>query len=58
MPTEMDERIAEEAEEHGMTYSQYLRHIIREHEATPFECNDPVLCVDENGEKSQNEGAA
>ncbi|WP_225334925.1 CopG family transcriptional regulator [Halomicrobium urmianum] len=54
----MDERIAEEAEEHGMTYSQYLRHIIREHEATPFECNDPVLCVDENGEKSQNEGAA
>jgi hypothetical protein len=54
----MDERIAEEARKHGMSYSQYLRHIIREHESTPFECNDPVLCVDENGKGERNEGAA
>lgn len=58
MPTEMDETIAEEADKYGMTYSQYVRHAIRELEATPFECNDPVLCVDENGEKHRNEGAA
>jgi len=54
----MDERISEQAEKHEMTYSQYVRQAIREHEGTPFECDDTVLCVDGNGEKSRNEGAA
>lgn len=58
MPTEMDETIVEEAEKHGMTYSQYIRQAIRESSGTPMKCNDPILCVDENGEKLTNEGAA
>jgi hypothetical protein len=58
MPTEMDERIAEQAEKHGMTYSQYVRQVLNEHSGTPFECDESVLCVDENGEKPRNEGAA
>ncbi|MCJ0620096.1 ribbon-helix-helix protein, CopG family [Haloarcula hispanica] len=58
LPTEMDERISEQAEKHEMTYSQYVRQAIREHEGTPFECDDTVLCVDGNSEKSRNEGAA
>ncbi len=59
MPTEMDERIAEQAKEYGMTYSQYVRQALRENEGTPFECDETVLFADENGEVSENvEGAA
>lgn len=59
MPIEMDERIAEEAEKHGMQYSAYVRQVLKEHSASPFECDETVLCVDENGDLSDNvEGAA
>lgn len=58
MPPEMADDIDAEAQKHGMKTAQYVRQIIREHEGTPFECNDPVLCVDENSEKRRSEGAA
>jgi len=54
----MDERIANEAEKYGMTYSQYVRQVLNEHSGTPFECDETVLFADENGEKPRNEGAA
>ncbi len=54
MPIEMDEEIGEEADKHGMTYSQYVRQALRESMGTPFECDDAVLCVDENGQNQRN----
>ncbi|WP_144901392.1 CopG family transcriptional regulator [Halobellus captivus] len=50
----MDEEIGEEADKHGMTYSQYVRQALRESMGTPFECDDAVLCVDENGQNQRN----
>jgi len=59
IPIEMDERIGKEAEKHDMTYSKYVRQALRESMGTPFECENTVLCVDENGDTSENiEGAA
>lgn len=58
MPIEMDEEIAEEADKHGMSYSEYVRQALRESMGTPFECDDTVLCVDENVRKAREEGAA
>ncbi|WP_336001468.1 ribbon-helix-helix domain-containing protein [Halorientalis halophila] len=58
LPTEMDERIAEEADKHGMTYSQYVRQAIRELEGTPFNCDDTVLCTDENHSPENRETGA
>jgi len=54
----MDEQIAEEAKKHDMSYSQYVRQALRESMGTPFECDNTVLCVDENVQKARNEGAA
>ncbi|KAA9399688.1 CopG family transcriptional regulator [Haloarcula sp. CBA1129] len=54
----MDERIAEQAEKHDMTYSQYVRQVLNEHSGTPFECDETILCVDENSENPRKEGAA
>jgi len=50
MPPEMADRLDEEAAKHGMKTSEYVRQVLREHETTPFNCNDPVLCTDENHE--------
>ncbi|NLV09367.1 CopG family transcriptional regulator [Halomicrobium mukohataei] len=58
MPIEMDEKIAEEAERHEMDYSPYVRHLIQQALDSPFEQPNEVLCKDENGEISRNEGAA
>lgn len=58
LPIEMDEQIAEEAEKHGMTYSKYVRQALRESMGTPFDCDNTVLCVDENVRKAREEGAA
>lgn len=58
MPTEMDEMIAEEAQKHDMTYSQYVRQCIRENEGTPFEAENTVLCTDENSTQERKTGAA
>lgn len=53
LPTEMDEKIEEEKDKHGMTYSQYVREALRGYEPTPFDPEEadqePVLCADENG---------
>jgi Arc/MetJ-type ribon-helix-helix transcriptional regulator len=54
----MDEQIAEEAEKHGMSYSEYVRQALRESIGTPFDCEDQILTVDENPQRGQNEGAA
>jgi Arc/MetJ-type ribon-helix-helix transcriptional regulator len=58
LPIEMDEKIGEEADKHGMSYSEYVRQALRESMGTPFECDDTVLCVDENVRKAREEGAA
>ncbi|MBV0901836.1 CopG family transcriptional regulator [Haloarcula salina] len=55
----MDDKIVEEAEKHGVAYSEYVREVLRDHHRTPFDRpNEPVVCVDENGDDSRNEGAA
>jgi hypothetical protein len=59
MPTEMDEEVAESAENHDMTYSQYVRHCIRAHKSNSIEEPNVYLARDENGENARrNEGAA
>jgi predicted DNA-binding protein len=59
MPTEMDKNVQEAAEEHGLTYSEYVRHCIRSYSSNPIEEPNVYLARDENGENaSRNEGAA
>ncbi|MDZ7850081.1 MAG: ribbon-helix-helix protein, CopG family [Halodesulfurarchaeum sp.] len=55
MPVEMDGKLAEEARRHGMSYSEYVRHILREHAITPF--NSPSISLEEL-ESERQEGAA
>lgn len=54
MPVEMDDGLQEEARRHGMTYSKYVRHILREHGLTPFE--KPSVTLEEM-EADRQEGA-
>jgi len=55
----MDDKIANEAEKHGVSYSAYLREIVRDHEDTPFDVpTEPVVCRDGNCEEDYQEGAA
>ena len=58
MSPEMADEIDREADKHGMNASQYVRQVLREHDTTPFNCENTVLCVDENSEERRNEGAA
>ena len=55
MPVEMDEKLQEEARKHGMDYSEYVRHILREHAITPFE--SPSFTLEER-ESEREMGAA
>lgn len=55
MPVEMDDKLAEEARKHGMSYSEYVRHILREHAITPFDM--PSMSLEEL-ETERQEGAA
>ncbi|KAA9408241.1 CopG family transcriptional regulator [Haloarcula sp. CBA1131] len=54
----MADEIDREADKYDMNASQYVRQVLREHDTTPFSCEDTVLCVDENSEERRNEGAA
>jgi len=56
MSPEMADEIDDEAEKHGMKTSKYIRQVLREHQKTPFPCDETVLFADENGEKPRNEG--
>lgn len=58
MPIEMDEQIVEEAQKHDMDYSEYVRQALRESLGTPFECDDTILCTDENRSTESQTGAA
>ena len=59
VPRWMDDKIANEAEKHGVSYSAYLREIVRDHEDTPFDVpTEPVVCRDGNCEEDYQEGAA
>lgn len=40
MPSEMLDKIEQEADDHGMNRSEYIRALIREAESSPFEKND------------------
>lgn len=55
MPVEMDEKLEEEAHRHGMSYSEYVRTILREHAITPFDSPSVTL---EEMESDRQEGAA
>lgn len=58
MPTEMDEQIAEEAEKYGMSYSQYVRSILRQATETPFdEPDERHLVVDDSDAENAQKGA-
>lgn len=48
MPPEMADGLDDEANKHGMKTAEYVRQVLSEHEATPFECEETVLCKDEN----------
>ena len=58
MPVEMDEKIADEAHKHGMSYSEYVRHILREHAITPFAVPDRTLEDRLSEQRERQEGAA
>ncbi|GGM46389.1 hypothetical protein GCM10009006_29580 [Haloarcula argentinensis] len=49
-----------EADKHGISRSQYITELLRDHSSTPFEpMENAVVCRDENGEINENvEGAA
>ena len=57
MPTEMDEKIEEEAQKHGMTYSEYVRTVIQNATESPFEPADVSLVNDRDAEEAQMGGA-
>ncbi|AUG46430.1 hypothetical protein BVU17_02420 [Haloarcula taiwanensis] len=59
MPIWLFEKVDDEAEKHDISRSQYITEVLRDHNSTPFEpMTNAVVCCDENGEKSRNEGAA
>lgn len=49
MPPEMLVDVDEEARKHNMSRSEYVRHLVRQAQDSPFEVPDTVLCADENG---------
>ena len=55
MPVEMDDKLQEEARRHGMSYSEYVRQILRDHGITPFDKPDQPLA---DLESERQEGAA
>jgi len=57
-PTMLTE-IDEEAKKHGMSRSEYIRHLIRQAQDSTFDTPETVLCKDENSaDGRRNEGAA
>jgi hypothetical protein len=58
MPPEMADEIDEERKKYDMSFAEYVRRVLREHEGTPFSCNDPQIGVDGNGDAVREEGAA
>lgn len=60
MPIWLFEKVDDEAEKHGISRSQYITEVLRDHNSTPFEpMQNAVVCCDENGEVNENvEGAA
>jgi len=59
MPPEMAAEIDEQRAKYDMSFAEYVRTILREHDGTPFNCHNVVVGVDENGEpRGQKEGAA
>lgn len=59
MPPEMADEIDEQRKKYEMSFAEYVRTVLREHEGTPFNCPNVVLGVDENHEEGRrNEGAA
>jgi len=48
MSPEMVQKATEQAEEHGMSRSEYLRHLIRQADDSPYETPEKSLFEDEN----------
>jgi len=58
MPTELDEDIAEEAEEHGLSYSEYVRTVLRNSVETPFDPADVDLTANDSDAVEAQTGGA
>jgi len=58
MPTEMDERLQELADELGLSYSELVRTILRNHTQTPFDPSDIDIAVDDDGAREAQMGGA
>ncbi|WP_188853287.1 CopG family transcriptional regulator [Haloarcula argentinensis] len=60
MPIWLFQEVDKEADKHGISRSQYITELLRDHSSTPFEpMENAVVCRDENGEINENvEGAA
>lgn len=58
VPTELDEKIEEEAKKHGMTYSEFVRTVLKNSTETSFEPADVDLVVDDSDVEEAQKGAA
>ena len=58
MPTELDDGVDEEATKHGMTYSEYVRTVLRNSVETPFDPRDIDLVVEDSDAEEAQSGAA
>jgi len=58
MPTELDDEIAEEAEKHGLSYSEYVRTVLKNSVETPFDPSEVDLRAnDDDAAEAQMGGA-
>jgi len=58
VPTELDRQIEEEAQKHGMTYSEFVRTVLKNSTETSFEPADVDLTVDDESAREAQTGAA
>lgn len=58
VPTELDQQIEEEAQKHDMTYSEFVRTVLKNSTETSFEPADVDLTVDDESAREAQTGAA
>lgn len=58
VPTELDQQIEEEAQKHGMTYSEFVRTVLKNSTETSFEPADVNLVADDSDAREAQMGGA
>lgn len=58
VPTELDEQIEAEAQKHDMTYSEYVRTVLKNHTGTPFEPSEIDISTDDSDAREAQMGGA